>query len=215
MKGLLIGALLGILPLGVAQAAPTATYKSCTRVTLAAIGISSTVYSLQNTASSGGQDVLVRKIEISNASTMTVTGGLMQFWVYLSTSLSHSAAVTTAYSHTGALASQPSYVTVSTKPYNVQAEGDSGILSTGGGLSGVPPPVRPLYVNNDETATANLYDFWSEREESVGLGAGKDGPQPIILPAGSQRALVIDKKRLGTADFTDGSLLICTTYTVR
>lgn len=205
--------LLALLGLAARAHAAPATYESVVRVTLPVVATSSAIYAFQNTST--GVDVIIRKIEISNASTMTVTGGTMQFWVYASTSLTHSAAVTSNYSYTSALASQPSYVSVSTAPRNIQAEGDSSILSTGGALSGVPPIIRPLYVNNDEAATTLLYDAWSEREESVGLGDRLEGPQPLILPSNSQRAIVIQQKRLGTADFAAGSVLVRVTYTTR
>lgn len=210
-KLLLLLALLGLAAR--AHAGPPQTYESVVRVTLPVVATSSAIYAFQNTSTDN--DVLIRKIEISNASTMTVTGGTMQFWVYSSTSLTHSAAVTSNYSYIAALASQPSFVSVSTAPRNIQAEGDASILSVGGALSGVPPIIRPLYINNDEAATSLLYDSWSERDESVGLGANKDGAQPLVLPANSQRAIVIQQKRLGTADFAAGSVLVRIFYTIR
>jgi len=209
-----IAALALLLGLAVApaKAAPPLTYESVVRVTLPVVATSSAIYALQNT---GSNDVVIRRIEISNASTMTVTGGTMQFWVYTSTALTHSAAVTSAYSYTSALASQPSAISVSTAPRNIQAEGDSSILSTGGALSGVPPIIRPLYINNDEAATSLLYDSWGESEESIGLGDRLEGPQPLLLPASANRAIVIQQKRLGTADFAAGSVLVRVTYTLK
>jgi hypothetical protein len=201
----IVGLLLaGALP---AKAGPPATYESVVRVTLPVVATSSAIYAFQNTSTE--LDVVIRKIEISNVSTMTIAGGLAAYWVYTSTSLTHSAAVTSAYSLTAALASQPSFVSVSTAPRNIQAEGDASILSVGGALSGVPPIIRPLYVNNDEAATAQLVDSWSEREDSLGAA------QPLVLPANSQRAIVIQQKRLGTADIAAGSLLVKVFYTTR
>ncbi len=190
-----------------AQAGPPATYESVVRVTLPVIATSSAIYAFQNTST--GVDVVIRKIEVSNASTMTVAGGTMQFWVYASTALTHSAAVTRNYSYTSALVSQPSYVTVSTAPYAIQAEGDSSGLLVGGALSGVPPIIRPLYVNNDEAAVTLLSDSWSEREESLGEA------QPFVLPAGANRGIVIQQKRLGVSDFLAGSVLVRVLYTTR
>lgn len=208
MKNLIVLAALLLASALPAKAAPPLTYESVVRVTLPVVATSSAVYAFQNTST--GVGIKIHKIEISNASTMTVTGGTMQFWVYASTALTHSAAVTSNYNLTSKLVSQPSYITVSTAPTAIQAEGDSSGLLTGGALSGVPPIIRPFYVNNDEAATTLLTDSWNEQSEMRGERTA--GPQPIILAPGDNRAIVIQQKRLGTADFAAGSIYIRVVY---
>jgi|CXWL01.1.fsa_nt_gi hypothetical protein len=180
------------------------TYVSVVRVTATGSALAGTkLYAFQNTSATA--DVVIRKIEIANASTMTITGGTMQFWVYGSTQFSHSALITTGFSYSTAAASQPSFVKVSSAPLSVQYEGDAAV-QVGGGLLGTPPIIRPLYINNDEAAVALLYDSWSE--ESLGHSA------PLLLPKATNRGIVIDQKRLGTTDFSDGAVYIRIFYTI-
>lgn len=186
---------------------PLKTYVSTVRVTLPVVATSSAIYALQNT--DANVDVVIRRIEISNASTMTVTGGTMQFWVYASTQITHSAAITSNYGYGAALTSQPSFVTVSSAPTGILVEGDASILTVGGALSGVPPIIRPLYVNNDEAAVTLLTDSWSD-EDPNGENAGL-----IVLNHGANRGIAIQQKRLGTADFAAGSVLVRVFYNVR
>ena len=181
------------------------SYVSTARLTVA--GSSVSLFAFQNTSS--GVDVVIRKIEISNASTATVTGGTMQFWVYASTQITHSAAITTNYEYAAALIAQPSYISVSSAPTGVLYEGDSStVTSAASALAGVPPIIRPLYVNNDETATTLLTDSWGADEALNAAG-------PLVLNAGANRGIVINQKRLGTSDFTAGSVLIRIFYTTR
>lgn len=182
------------------------TYVSTVRVTLPVVATSSAIYAFQNT--DAAVDVVIRKIEISNASTMTVTGGTMQFWVYGSTQMTHSAAVTSNYGYGAALTTQPSFVSVSSAPYNIQVEGDAAVI-TGGSLSGTPALIRPLYVNNDEAAVTLLTDSWSD-EDPNGENAGL-----ITLNHGANRGIAIVQKRLGTTDISAGSVLVRVFYNVR
>ncbi len=202
-------ALVGLLSPAVASPS-TASLPSYTAVVRLTPGASpAKVLAFQNTSAS--QDILVDHIEITNSSTMTVTGGLEQFWVYGSTSLTHSALTSVAtYGYNGVLVAQPAAVVMSTAPLNVQYEGDTGILTAAqqGALSGVATPIiRPLAVNNDETATTSLSDGWTAE--------ALDWARPIILPRNTQRALVFEKRQLGSSDFTAGSVTIRIHYTVQ
>lgn len=204
--------LLALLGLAAPHAHAALTYEAVVRVTLPVVNVSSAIFAFQNTATSGNQDIIVRRIDIASASTMTVAGGLGGYWVYTSTSLTHSTAVSTwTYSLNSALASKPSYVTFSTAPYNILAEGDVNLLGADSNVVGVPPILRPLFVNNDETATSQQYDSWTEAET---LGTGNNDPTPIVLPAGSQRAIVIRYKPAAAA-IGAGSLFIRIIYSIR
>jgi hypothetical protein len=164
------------------------------------------VLAFQNTSSTS--DIVVRKIEIVNASTAAVTSGLMQFWVYGSTSVDHSETTTQdAYSYFAALDSQPSGLSISTKPASATYEGDSDILTAAAAnnLSGSRPLLAPLIVNLDESAAANFSASWSQEQDGLFL----------ILPAGANRALVFEKRQLGSADYTDGQVIIRIFYTLR
>ena len=143
---------------------------------------------------SDDQDVEIKRIEVSHASTMTVTGGLMQYWVFASTAMTHSDAAGYTHSYRAALASLPAAVNVSTAPTSVTFEEDC-------------PLFRPFVVNNDETATAQFSDVWAYDAE------GANGP--ILLPKGSDRGIVFEQRRLGTADITAGTILVRILYTVR
>ncbi|MES2156151.1 MAG: hypothetical protein V4510_13535, partial [bacterium] len=151
------------------------------------------------------------KIEVVNATTMTVTGGTMQFWVYASTSLTHSAAITGgAYGYAAALTTQPSYISISSAPTSILHEGDTVIQSQTSLLLGTTPPLlRPFYLNDDEAATTLLYDSWSDESQGTATAG------PLVLNHGANRALTIEQRRLGTTDFTAGSVLVRIFYTIR
>lgn len=205
MKTLLVAAVLAVLGVSPVHAGPPETYVSVTRVT--AGGALAKLLAFQNTSSAS--DVVVRKIEVSNASTVTVTGGIMQFWVYGSTSLTHSVTTTAdAWTYSDVLGSAPSFISVSTAPSAIQIEGDSGILTTAASnnLSGQMPLIRPLVVNNDEAATANLFDSWTSDAVDA---------RPIVLPAGANRALVFEQRQVGGTDYSAGSLFFRITYTLK
>jgi hypothetical protein len=168
----------------------------------------SAMLAFQNTSSD--LDVVVQKIEITNASTMSVTSGLMQFWVYGSTSMTHSQTLTaaSAYTYNAALGAKPSYISLSSAPVLVIYEGDSSSRTAAqmNSLSGVVGPIlRPLIVNADESAAANLYDSWSNENPD----------KPLILPHASNRGLVFVKRQLGSSDYTDGQVIFRIVYTVR
>jgi hypothetical protein len=185
------------------------TYVTSVRVTPGAAPTH--VLAFQNTSAS--LDVVVRRIEVVNASTQAVTGGAEQFWVYAATSVTHSAAAGTTASYGAALASQPSYLTVSTAPTSVQLEGDSGILTTAqrNALSGALPIIAPLTVDGDESATPNMRQAaWQAEDQGGANPAGA-----LILPAGANRAIVVEKRAGNSTDFTAGSYIIRVFYTVR
>lgn len=167
----------------------------------------SKILAFQNTSTTN--DVVIRRIEIANASTQTVSGGQAAYWVYLSTQLTHSAAASSFFAYGTALAAQPSYISVSTAPLLVQYEGDSAVL-TGGGLTGVPPVINPLVVDNDDAATVNRSAVWYEESQTGNAPAG-----PLLLTKGSSRALVIEKRQGAASDFTAGSVEIRIFYTVK
>lgn len=195
-------ALLG-LSLG-AHAAPPAYRTTVVRVTPGASP--AYVLAFQNTSSD--IDVEVHRVVVSAASTMTVTSGAMQFWVYVSTSLTHSAAAGKYFSHESALASQPSYISASTAPLSVQLEGDSGILTAAQrhSVAGALPVIRPIHVNPDEGATG-LFDDASDLSTDSADSWTASG-RPIKLPRGSNRAIVIEKRQLASSDFTDGQVYL-------
>jgi len=192
----------------VAYAAPPSAYSTTARVTPG--GALNKALAFQNTSAT--LDVVVRKIEVMNASTYTVTGGLMSYWVYFATSVSHSPTTGVngidSYNYADALATAPSYISASTAPYNVIFEGNSGILtdlqqaSSGYAL----PVIRPLIVNNDEAATANFADSWQEELNTA---------KPLTLEKNTQRALIFEQRRVGTADITEGNVILRIFYTVR
>lgn len=194
----------------VAQAAPVpTTYVHSVRITPGAQPIH--VLAFQNT--SANIDVLVHKIEVIGASTQAVTGGLMQFWVYASTSLTHSVAAGVTASYGSANASQPSYLSVSTAPVSVLLEGDTGILTTAqrNALSGTALPlIPPLRASSEETATSGLYDSWSAENQDAQNPSG-----PLVLPKNANRALVMEKRMSAASDFAVGLLQIRVFYTIR
>lgn len=213
MKRYLLALLALVGPLVPAVAGPGSTLALKSYV--AVVRISSVpasparVFALQNTSTD--QDVLVNRVEVANSSTMTVTGGLMQFWVYGSTAMAHSALTTVqTYGYSGALVTAPTAVSASTAPINVQFDGDSGILTAAqqNGLSGTALPlIRPLIVNDNLAATGQTSDSWSTENPDFG--------SPIILPKNSQRGLVIEKRQFGASDFSAGAVTIRVHYTLR
>lgn len=212
MKRYLLALLAFVGPLTPAIASPgTASLPSYTAV----VRISSVpasparILAFQNTSTN--QDILVDRIEIANSSTMTVTSGVMAFWVYTSTSLTHSALTSVqTFGYNAALVAQPAAITMSTAPINVQFEGDTGILTAAqqNALSGTASPViRPMAVNASNTATASLSDAWAAEQ--------LDWTHPIILPMKTQRALVFEKRQLADSDWSAGAVTIRIHYTVR
>lgn len=205
----LAGILLPAMPALAEPATQPPAYVAVVRVTP---GASPTkILAFQNI--SAGEDIIVRRIDITNASTMTVTGGLEAFWIYAATVVTHSDLTTVQnYRLDTALAAAPAAISASTAPINVQYEGDSGVLTAAqqNALSGIAVPViRPLAVNGDESATTSLSDGWGEDIQS-GLVS-----MPLILAKGSKRALVIEKRQLGSSDFTAGSYNIRIFYSRR
>lgn len=208
----LAGILLPVMPALAEPAVAPPAYVMVVRIS--SIPVSpARILAFQNVST--GQDVIVRRIDISNASTMTVTGGLMQFWVYASTSLVHSTTSTVQnYKLDTALAVAPAAITASTAPTIVLFENDTSTLtaSSQAALSGTAVPlIRPLFVNTDETATTSLTDGWGEDIQS------SLASMPLVLPHNSSRALVIEKRQLGSSDFsvTAGAVNIRVFYTLR
>lgn len=167
------------------------------------------ILAFQNTSAT--QDVLVNRIDATSCSTMTVTSGLMQFWVYSSTQMTHSVATTVqTYGYRGALATAPAGVTASTAPTNVLFEGDSSTLTVAqqGALSGTSLPIiRPLAVNLDETATTSISDSWQHESPDFG--------DALLLPHGGNRGLVIEKRQLAATDWSAGCVTFTIHYTLR
>jgi len=167
------------------------------------------VLAFQNTST--GEDIIIRKIEIVNSSTQAVTGGIMQFLVYTSTRITHSAAVTTGdYSYSAAPSvTQPASLTVSTAPIAVLVEGNTAADTEASiaSMTGYPPILRPFVVNSDEAATTNLVDSWSEESPTLA--------SPLVLPANSQRGIIIEKRQLGATDYAVGGITFRIVYTTR
>lgn len=180
-------------------ALPAAAIVSPTYVAIATFtpsGADAVVAAFQNTSAS--KDVRIVSIEISGASTGTYTGGLMQFFVYGSTVVTAGSTVqTSVYAATSANASLPSGISFSLSPTSIQYENKKTMQL---------PLIRPLIVNNDETATANFRDAW--------FTPGGDA-EILQLPHGSSRAIVFVQKRLGTVDITDGRVMLVITYTTK
>lgn len=203
MKNLLLLAAL-ICFGGSAQAAPPRPYVAVFRVTPGAAPTK--ILAFQNTST--GQSVIVDRIEIANASTMTVTGGQAQYWVWGSTQVEHSVAAGKHYAYASALASAPTAITASTAPINVLFEGDSAAL-VGGNIVTALPLIRPLVVDSDDAATVNRADAWDSSEGRQAVA------EPLVLPADSSRALVIEKRMGAASDFTAGSVIIRIFYWLR
>lgn len=167
------------------------------------------ILAFQNTSAT--LDVLVNRIDATSCSTQTVTSGLMQFWVYSSTVVTHSVATTAqTYGYRAALATAPLGVTTSTAPLNVQYEGDSAVLTAAqqNALTGTSLPlVRPLAVNLDETATTSISDSWQHESPDFG--------DALLLPHAGNRALVIEKRQLAATDWSAGCVTFTIHYTLR
>lgn len=155
------------------------------------------VWAFQNT--SADIDVHIKRIEVSNASTGTYTGGFMQYWVYVATAITHGGtSQVSSYSYKNINTTAPSYISVSTGPVAVTYENkDTRQL----------PIFRPLIVNNDETATTQFKDEWIPEETA--------DTAPLVLLHGSNRGIVFEQRRLGTADITAGTVMIRVIYTVK
>lgn len=194
-KTLLLAALAALLGAGRAHAysAPYTpqTYVSVSTFMPGAAGAK--LWAFQNTSTT--LDVRVLKLEVTGFSTGTVTGGLIQFRVYGSTAITHGGTSQVGfYDAQSALASAPSYVTVSTGPVNVALESPWPIL-------------RPLFVNNDEAATANLsdgYTGWTPAD------AGE-----LILLHNTQRGIVLEQRNMAATNIADGPLFVRVVYTVK
>lgn len=194
MKKTLLG-LVAILGLALpASAIVSPTYVSVVKFTPG--GADAKVLAFQN--ASAKVDVRVLRVEVSAASTGTYTGGLMQFWVYGSTVITHSDTTTaSSYTYASANGASPASIYTSTAPLNVQYESKAASQL---------PLFRPLIVNNDETAAANFKDEY--------IAEGGDS-EVLLLPKGSSRGLVFEQRRLGTADITDGTVMVRIVYTAK
>jgi len=155
-------------------------------------GAGTKAFAFQNT---GTNDVEIVSVEIGGASVGTVTSGIMQFLVKTSTSLTHGGTSQVSFADSkSANASAPSYISASTGPVNVQYEGK--ILGTSQlAIS------SPLLVNPDEAASANFTD--------------KLSIPSLFLPAGANRAVVLEQKQQGGTDWTAGILFARIVYIVR
>jgi hypothetical protein len=157
------------------------------------------VFAFQNTSST--LDVYIRRIEVANVhDESAITGGMVQYQVFASTSLTHGGqGRIRTFSMTGANASAPSYVTASTGPVSIQYEN-----LTGGSTL---PIIKPLFVNTDDGATSNLVDSY----EAPGNGE----VSPLKLPAGANRAIVIEQHQLAGGAIDTGKIRIAVEYWAR
>ncbi len=156
----------------------------------------SKVYGFANHSSQ--VDVRILRIEVSHASTGTYTGGLMQYWVYTSTTITDGSVVqTSSYSLTAANSAVPASVIGSISPTTVVYENKQ---------SSQLPIIPPLIVNNDETAAANF--------QAVYNAEGGDA-ELLKLPKGANRGFVLEQRRLGTADIADGTVMVRVVYTAK
>lgn len=183
-----------------AQAAPAAppTYVAVATFTATS---NAKVFAFQNTSSS--LDVYIKRIEIANVhDESAITGGQVFFNVYASTQVTHGGTGRVrSFSMAGANVAQPAYITVSTGPVNVQLENLSG--------NSTHPLFRPLSINTDETATApNLVDAYESRE-------GSGDVSPIKLPAGANRAIVVEQRQMGGTAMDTGKIRISVEYWAR
>lgn len=204
-----LAALLGLAAVSAHAATEPKTYVTSVRVTPGAGP--SHVLAFQNTST--GIDVIVRGVEVVNASTQAVTGGGEQFWVYASTQLTHSASAGTTASYGTALASAPSYLSVSTAPTGVLIEGDSGVLTASqrNDLAGKLPIIAPLFVDGDESATTTpRRAAWFAESQDADSPAG-----PLVLGQSANRALVVEKRAGNSTDFAAGAYIIRVFYSVR
>lgn len=158
-------------------------------------GTGTNAVAFQNTDS--GRSVRVLKIEVSNVSNSAITGGVMQFWVMGATvATAGGTSQVSFYDTQAANVTAPSYVSFSTGPVGVVFEGKQ---------TRQLPIARPLIVNDDEAATISLWDSTSP----------SDYPRSeFLLPAGSNRAIVLRQMQLGATDFTAGILMARIFYTI-
>lgn len=185
-------ALVGLL---LASSVPArADYFGVAVATWTAGGSATKALAFQNTSTD--RDIEILKIELSNAQNgSAVTGGLMQFWVYASTAMSHGGTSQRLnYSLGSANASLPSSISFSTGPVGVAYENNSI-------TKGAMPLIRPLFVNNDETATTNLYDAWIA-EGDVSRSGQQSGA--ILLPQNTQRGIVIEQQNMNATSVAAG-----------
>jgi hypothetical protein len=192
------------LLLGLAVAPAKAATYNIAIATWTAGGSATKALAFQNTSSS--LDVEVIKIEVSNAQDgAAITGGLMQFWVYASTSLVHGGtSQTLGHSLRAANTALVSAVSLSTGPVTVVYENNSA-------TKGALPILRPLIINNDEAATANFVDSWA-------APASDRGPlftESILLPAGANRGIVLEQKNLAATSVTAGVVMARIHYLVK
>lgn len=153
-------------------------------------GSGTKAWAFQNTSS--GISVRIHKLEMGSATGATVTGGIQQFWVYGSTSLTHGdTSQVSFYDTAGANATAPSYVSVSTRPTVVVYEGKNDRQL---------PIFRPLIINADESAAANFYDAL--------VPSSPAEAEEFLLPEGANRALVIEQKQFGATDYVAGVVFV-------
>lgn len=154
------------------------------------------------------QDVEVLRIEVSNAQDGgAITGGLQAYWVYASTAMTHGGtSQTLGHSLRAANTALPSsIVSFSTGPTLVAYENNSAAKAA-------MPLIRPLFVNNDETATAQLSDAWSSDLEPQPLGSAKLG---ILLPASSNRGIILEQRNMANTSVTAGVVQARIVYRVK
>lgn len=182
-----------------AQWAPT--YTPITYVAVATFTVPGTgkdAIAFQNT--DAGRDVTILKIEVSDVSNTAITGGIMQFWIMGATvTTAGGTSQTSFWDAKAANTTAPSYISFSTGPVNVVYEGKQGTSQL--------PLARPLIVNSDEAATANLWDTF----QSISPAFSAE----LILPHGSNRAIVLRQMQLGASDFTAGVIMARIFYTVK
>lgn len=194
---LAFAALLGLLALAPAARAANLplTYVHSATWTLTGAGTNS--FAFQNT--SADLDVKILRIEIANYSTGSVTSGVVNFWVLTSTQVTHGGTSQVSFaSLDSANVTAPTYISASTGPVSVQIEGKQNRQL---------PLMRPLTLNDDETATVAFSD-------AIDFNAPADGRE-LILPHGASRAIVIQQRQFGATDWTAGMVIIRIVYSVR
>jgi hypothetical protein len=144
-------------------------------------------------------DVKVQRIEVSACSTGTVTGGIMQFWLYTSTTVTNGSVVQVSSYVYDRNWTWPANVIGSTSPTTVQYEAKLGSQL---------PFSRPLIINNDETATDHFSDAWDASE-------GNEEPQALVLLKSTNRGFVLEKRAFGTTDVTNGCVMVKVLFTAK
>lgn len=192
------------LLLGLAVAPAKAATYNVAVATWTAGGSATKALAFQNTASN--QDVEIIKIELSNAQNgAAITGGLIQFWVYGSTVITHGGtSQTLGYGLRAANTTLPSSISFSTGPVNVVYENNSA-------AKGAMPLLRPLILNNDEAAAANFADSWS----APMADRGPLFTESILLPGGANRGIVIEQQNLAATSVTAGVVMARIHYIVK